>query len=185
MTSLAQLRRTALSLPESAERSIAPGTKSFTVRDKRFAALSKDDYVQLHLPAADADEVLAAHPTAERLTRGAKPIGVRLPIADIDGQQLNHWVRRAWLAQAPKRLAAQAQAAETAAAGEVGDLPRAIGNPATRALANAGITALAQVAEVSEAELLAMHGVGPKALRLLGEALMATGHRPAGHRSKG
>ncbi|MFD3376464.1 MULTISPECIES: hypothetical protein [unclassified Streptomyces] len=147
MTNLAQLRRTALSLPESAERSIAPGTKSFTVRDKRFAALSKDDYVQLHLPAADADEVLAAH--------------------------------------APKRLAAQAQAAETAAAGEVGDLPRAIGNPATRALSNAGITTLAQVAELSEAELLAMHGVGPKAVRLLGEALMATGHRPAGHRSKG
>ncbi|QQM46052.1 hypothetical protein [Streptomyces liliifuscus] len=180
MTSLAQLRRTALSLPGTAERSTGPGTKSFTVRDKRFAALGKDGHVQLHLPAADADEVLAAHPTAERLTRGTTPIGVRLPIGDINGQQLNHWVRRAWLAHAPKRLAAQAQAADTAAAGEVGDLPRAIGGPATRALANVGITTLAQVAELSEAELLAMHGVGPKAVRLLGEALVATGHRPKG-----
>lgn len=180
MTSLAQLRRTALSLPGTAERSTASGTKSFTVRDKRFASLGKDDYVQLHLTTADADEVLAAHPTAEPLTRGATPIGVRLPIGDINGQQLNHWVRRAWLAHAPGRLAAQAQAADTAAAGEVGDLPRAIGNPATRALANVGITTLAQVAEVSEAELLAMHGVGPKAVRLLGEALGAAGHRPKG-----
>jgi hypothetical protein len=178
MTSLAQLRRTALSLPGTAERSTASGTKSFTVGDKRFASLGKDDYVQLHLPTADADEVLAAHPTAEPLTRGATPIGVRLPIGDINGQQLNHWVRRAWLAHAPRRLAVQAQAAETAAAGEVGDLPRAIGNPATRALANVGITTLAQVAEMSEAELLAMHGVGPKAVRLLGEALGAAGHRP-------
>ncbi|MEU0646282.1 hypothetical protein [Streptomyces umbrinus] len=180
MTSLAQLRRTALSLPGTAERSTASGTKSFTVRDKRFASLGKDDYVQLHLTTADADEVLTAHPTAEPLTRGATPIGVRLPIGDINGQQLNHWVRRAWLAHAPGRLAAQAQTADTAAAGEVGDLPRAIGNPATRALANVGITTLAQVAEMSEAELLAMHGVGPKAVRLLGEALGAAGHRPKG-----
>ncbi|MGI3229555.1 hypothetical protein ACRJ4B_43180 [Streptomyces sp. GTA36] len=180
MTSLAQLRRTALSLPGTAERSTGSGTKSFTVRDKRFASLGKDDYVQLHLPTADADEVLAAHPTAEPLTRGTTHIGVRLPIGDINGQQLNHWVRRAWLAHAPGRLAAQAQAADTAAAGEVGDLPRAIGNPATRALANVGITTLAQVAEMSEAELLAMHGVGPKAVRLLGEALGAAGHRPKG-----
>ncbi|MGW0653300.1 hypothetical protein ACWD4T_31680 [Streptomyces umbrinus] len=180
MTSLAQLRRTALSLPGTAERSTASGTKSFTVRDKRFASLGKDDYVQLHLPTADADEVLAAHPTAEPLTPGATPIGVRLPIGDINGQQLNHWVRRAWLAHAPGRLAAQVQVADTAAAGEVGDLPRAIGNPATRALANVGITTLAQVAEMSEAELLAMHGVGPKAVRLLGEALGAAGHRPKG-----
>ena len=180
MTSFAQLRRTALSLPATAERSIGAGAKSFTVRDKRFASMGNDDHVRLHLPAADADEVLAAHPTAERLTRGATPIGVRLPIADINGQQLNHWVRRAWLAHAPKRLAAQAEAADTAAAGEVGDLPKAIGRPATRALADVGITTLAQVAELSEAELLAMHGVGPKAVRLLGEALSATGHRLEG-----
>ncbi|MEU5343761.1 hypothetical protein AB0H18_23450 [Streptomyces sp. NPDC020766] len=178
MTSLAQLRRTALSLPGTAERDIGPGTKSFTVRDKRFASMDEDDHVRLHLPVADADEVLAAHPTAERLTRGETPIGVRLPIGDINGQQLNHWVCRAWLAHAPKRLAVQAEAADTAAAGEVGDLPRAIGSPATRALAAVGITTLSQVAEMSEAELLAMHGVGPKAVRLLGEALIATGHQP-------
>ncbi|WP_020578125.1 hypothetical protein [Actinopolymorpha alba] len=175
MTTLAQLRKTALSLPETAEQDTGFGTAAFTVGDKRFASKDKEDYVQLHLPAAEADEVLARHKTAERLTRGATPIGVRIPLGDINGQELNHWVRRAWLSRAPKRLATQAAAAESAAAGEVGDLPKAIGRPATQALASAGITTLAQVAELTEADLLAMHGVGPKAVRIIGETLGATG----------
>lgn len=57
----------------------------------------------------------------------------------------------------------------------VGDLPDAIGKTAARALATQGITTLAQVATRTEAELLALHGVGPKAVRLLREALAATG----------
>ena len=51
--------------------------------------------------------------------------------------------------------------------GRGGDLPRAIGRPATRALANAGITTMAQVAALSDADLAALHGVGPKAVRIL------------------
>lgn len=175
MTTLAQLRKTALSLPETAEQGTRFGMVAFTVRDKRFASMGNDNYVQLNLPAVEADEVLSTYPTAERLTSGATPIGVRVPLGDINGQQLNHWVRRAWLSRAPKRLAAQVAAADTAAAGEVGDLPKAIGNPTTQALIGAGITTLAQVAELTEAELLAVHGVGPKTVRLLGEALHATG----------
>ncbi len=174
MTTFAQLRKTALSLPETAEQGIRSGVVAFTVRDKRFASMGKDNNVSLHLPAAEADEILAAHPTAERLTRGATRIGVRVPLGDINGQQLNHWVRRAWLSHAPKRLAAQVAAGDAAAAGEVGDLPKAIGRPATQALISAGITTLTQVAELTEAELLAMHGVGPKAVRILIEALSAT-----------
>ncbi|MEV8022089.1 hypothetical protein AB0O76_38400 [Streptomyces sp. NPDC086554] len=176
MTTLAQLRKAALSLPETVEQGVRPGVISFAVRDKRFAAADKDNFVQLHVPAAESDEVLAAHPTAERLTRGATAVGVRIPLGDINGQQLNHWVRRAWIARAPKRLAAQTTAGDGANAGEVGDLPRAIGGPATRALSAVGITTLAQVAELSSGELLAMHGVGPKAVRVLGEALSGTGH---------
>ena len=175
MTTLAQRRKTALSLPETAEQTTRFGMVAFTVRDKRFASVGNDDNVQLHLPASEADELLAVHPTAARLTRGATPIGVRVPLGDIDGQQLNHWVRRAWLSCAPKRLVAQVAAGDTVAAGEVGDLPRAIGRPATQALISAGITTLTRVAELTEAELLAMHGVGPKAVRILGEALSTTG----------
>lgn len=54
------------------------------------------------------------------------------------------------------------------------DLPR-VGAPATRALEAAGYRRLAQVAELSEAELLALHGMGPKAVRILREALAEKG----------
>jgi hypothetical protein len=51
------------------------------------------------------------------------------------------------------------------------DLPRNIGAPATRALTAAGYTRLSELASVPAAELAKLHGVGPKALRLLREAL--------------
>lgn len=166
MTTFAQLRKAALALPETTEQGTRPGVVTFTVRDKRFAATAKGGEVELHLSGVDVDEVLAAHPTASRPPRG----GVRVPLGDINGQQLNHWVRRAWLSRAPKALAAQALAADNAVPGQVGDLPKAIGRPATQALVNAGITTLAQVAALSDADLTALHGVGPKAIRILREA---------------
>jgi len=54
------------------------------------------------------------------------------------------------------------------------DLPR-IGAPATRALEAAGYTSLKQLTKVSEAELGQLHGMGPKALGILREALKAKG----------
>ena len=56
-----------------------------------------------------------------------------------------------------------------------GDLPRGAGQPARRALAAAGYTRLDQLAAVSEAELLALHGVGPKAIAQLRQALAGKG----------
>jgi hypothetical protein len=53
-------------------------------------------------------------------------------------------------------------------------LPK-IGAPATRALASIGITRLSQVGDRSDAELLALHGFGPRALRILREALKSGG----------
>lgn len=50
-------------------------------------------------------------------------------------------------------------------------LPTTIGRPATRALANAGYTRLEQLAGVSAVDILRLHGVGPKAIRLLRQAL--------------
>jgi len=57
---------------------------------------------------------------------------------------------------------------------QVGDLPR-IGRPAASALVEIGVTTLEQVAAMREAELLALHGVGPKAVRILREALEEQG----------
>lgn len=55
------------------------------------------------------------------------------------------------------------------------DLPAGIGNPARRALALAGYTRLEQLTTVREAELLKLHGVGPKALGIIRQALAARG----------
>ncbi|MEH7502754.1 DNA-binding protein [Neobacillus drentensis] len=54
------------------------------------------------------------------------------------------------------------------------DLPN-IGKPATRALTNAGYMKLAQFTQVTESEILKLHGVGPKAMRILNESLKEKG----------
>jgi DNA-directed RNA polymerase alpha subunit len=56
----------------------------------------------------------------------------------------------------------------------INDLPK-IGAPATRALEAAGYTHLTELAQVSESELLSLHGVGPKAIRLIRAALAERG----------
>jgi DNA-directed RNA polymerase alpha subunit len=54
-------------------------------------------------------------------------------------------------------------------------LPDGIAAPAMRALAAAGYTDLAQLAGVPEAELRRLHGMGPKALGRIKQALAARG----------
>jgi predicted flap endonuclease-1-like 5' DNA nuclease len=55
-------------------------------------------------------------------------------------------------------------------------LPK-IGAPATRALNNAGYTTLRQLAGVPRAELAKLHGMGPKALRIIEDNLAEQGLR--------
>ena len=55
------------------------------------------------------------------------------------------------------------------------DLPRSIGNPARRALEQAGYSTLKQLTKVTEKELGQLHGLGPKALGILRETLQAKG----------
>lgn len=50
------------------------------------------------------------------------------------------------------------------------ELPK-IGRPATSALHYVGIYTLEQVSEHTQKEIVAMHGVGPKAIRILSETL--------------
>ena len=47
--------------------------------------------------------------------------------------------------------------------------------PAARAFAQAGITSLEQACETGIAALLALHGVGPKAIRMLSEEAVKHG----------
>jgi predicted flap endonuclease-1-like 5' DNA nuclease len=53
-------------------------------------------------------------------------------------------------------------------------LPK-IGKAATGALDAIGITTLEGAAKLGERQLLAQHGIGPKAVRILREALAAQG----------
>ncbi len=53
------------------------------------------------------------------------------------------------------------------------DLPAELVQPARRALLGAGYTRLEQLNGVSEAQLRKLHGIGPKAIRQLRQALAA------------
>lgn len=55
--------------------------------------------------------------------------------------------------------------------------PRGLSGPALRALATAGIRSMAELARHSKDELAGLHGMGPKGIRMLEEALAATGRR--------
>jgi hypothetical protein len=54
-----------------------------------------------------------------------------------------------------------------------GAFPKGISKPALRALASVGATRLDQVTRFTEAELLALHGMGPKAIGIIKAALLA------------
>lgn len=64
------------------------------------------------------------------------------------------------------------------------DFPSRIGRPAWQALTTAGYWQLEQLTQVSEAEILALHGVGPKAIGELRRALEAKGLSFASKKSK-
>lgn len=53
-------------------------------------------------------------------------------------------------------------------------LPK-IGNPATNALANIGVDSLAQLGKYTKDEILALHGMGPKAMGILEEEMKKHG----------
>jgi hypothetical protein len=55
------------------------------------------------------------------------------------------------------------------------DFPPGLSQPALRALFHAGYTRLAQLTKVTEKEIAALHGMGPKGIRMLKEALQARG----------
>lgn len=53
--------------------------------------------------------------------------------------------------------------------------PTGVGGPALRALHAAGVRSMADLQDRTKAELLALHGMGPRALGILGDALAASG----------
>ncbi|HZJ10371.1 MAG TPA: hypothetical protein VFD39_11795 [Trueperaceae bacterium] len=171
MTTVAQLRKAALALPAT-EEGTHLGMLAFKVSGKGFVSLTKDGFVQMAMAGEDIERALARLPAAERLTRQGKPQGLRIPLADVTGMELNSLVEKSWLSRAPKRLvAARREANRGEAPSGANALPSSIGKPATRALLAAEVRTLKDVATKTEADLLALHGVGPRAIRLLAEAM--------------
>ncbi len=172
MVQVSRVRKGALALPE-VEEGTHFGMVAFAVRGKNFATLTKDErQVRFHLPIDVVESTVDEHPTAEPLVRMGTTIGLSVPLADLDVRVLDRLLRRAWENAAPKRLITE-RGPGTAASRTLG-LP-AIGRPAAGALGLAGITTLEEVAAHTEAELLALHGVGPKAVRILRDAMAARG----------
>ena len=55
------------------------------------------------------------------------------------------------------------------------DLPAGLAKPAQRALAGAGYVRLEQLAKLRQADIMRLHGMGPKALDQIRRALAAKG----------
>lgn len=55
------------------------------------------------------------------------------------------------------------------------EIPGRVGKPALRAFAAAGFSAVEQFAQVSAVDVVALHGVGPKAVVVLRESLAELG----------
>ncbi|MEC0247336.1 DNA-binding protein [Paenibacillus chitinolyticus] len=62
---------------------------------------------------------------------------------------------------------------KAATSGPESDLPAGLSKPALRALAAAGFQRLEQLTRITEKELLLLHGMGPKAIKVLRPALAA------------
>jgi hypothetical protein len=172
MEQIERIRSGALALPE-VEETTHFGMVAFAVRGKSFVSLTKDQqHVRIHLPLALAESTVAEHSAAEPVVRMGTTIGVCLPLEGLDVRLLDRLLQQGWEAAAPKRLVVERGPA--GGASRTIGLP-AVGRPAANALGQAGITSLEKAAEHTEAELLALHGVGPKAVRILREAMAAKG----------
>jgi len=64
------------------------------------------------------------------------------------------------------------------------DLPTELSNPARRALVGAGYVRLEQFTRLSEAEVLRLHGMGPKGVDMIRRALETRGLSFADSREK-
>lgn len=89
--------------------------------------------------------------------------------ASASGRATSGDKHRCELRTSPERLAS----ANLGAAAIALEFPAGLAKPALRALANAGYRTLADLSNVSEAEIRQLHGIGPNALEKLRTALGA------------
>jgi hypothetical protein len=102
---LTQVRRYALSLPESEELPHFDRT-SFRVKGKIFVtARPSESCINVFVPEEVREPVLAMHPeVASKLVWGAKVIGLRIEIAKATPELVKDLVKNAWRSKAPNAL---------------------------------------------------------------------------------
>ena len=166
MTSAGHLRTAALRLA-GVERHAGSGGEEFRVAGHWFARVVETD-VEFAMDPAQAAATGRDLPAA-RVDGGV----VAIALGELNGMQANALLGRAWAHRAPD--AAPAAAASAVRAGDLPGIPRALGRPATAALAGHGIARLEDLAGRDRAEVAEWHGVGPKALAQLDAALAAAG----------
>lgn len=175
VTTSRQLRKAASGLPEVSEVARG-GDREFLVAGTVFARLMPDGRVDLLCGAQNALRWGDRLSGAENLVQGGAPIGLRIPLGDINGMELNRLVYQSWLSHAPEHLTRAQRLADAGRVAAGPDaLPGNLGRPATSALLTAGIATLSAASSWSARRLLALHGFGPKALRLLEAALKERG----------
>ena len=104
MTTLAHVRRMALSLPETTEQD-HHGFPSFRVAGKIFATVPDAAHVHIMLPDTHVEMAIGASPEAcEELWWGKRLSGVRVTIASARADLLSMLLAEAWRLKAPARL---------------------------------------------------------------------------------
>lgn len=181
MTTDDDVRQLATALPAVTEKP-AYGTPAFYVSQKIFARIHDQPGVLVCWRASieAREELLHALPEKFFTTdhyKGHATVLVRMD--RLDREELRELLVEAWAARAPRRLLAVHESQlfpdQSESTSEASDFPRTMGKVAPRELAAHGITRIAQLPSWTERELLAVHGVGPKAIRILREELEARG----------
>jgi hypothetical protein len=102
MMSLTQVRRFALSLPETTEEPHF-NFSSFRIRKKIFVTVPPgEEYIHIFVPVEEREEALASHPDfLEELWWGKKVVGLRVTLATAAPAVLKKLIRSAFESKAP------------------------------------------------------------------------------------
>jgi hypothetical protein len=104
MTTLAQARRFALSLPEASEQD-HHGMASFRIRGKIFATVPDGAHVRIMIEDTEIRAVVAEHPDAcAEVYWGKRLSCVVVDLARADPQLVEELLAEAWARKAPKSL---------------------------------------------------------------------------------
>jgi hypothetical protein len=107
---LAQVRRFALSLPETSEEPHHE-LSSFRVEGKIFATIPPNgDHLHIFVDEQQRERVVASEPaTFEKLWWGSKVVGVRVVLGKARSALVTELLYSAWCRKAPKRLVASSK----------------------------------------------------------------------------